>query len=56
MTRSSTNIFCNSVESPLMFSLKTLDILAFNSFLCLKVMFCFKDFPPIVMQRIGAGI
>ena len=44
MTRSSSNIFCNSIESPLMFSLKTLAILVSNSFLFLMGMFCFKDF------------
>ena len=51
MTRSSSNIFCNSVESGLMFCLRALAILASNSFLCLSVMCFFKGCPPMFVEE-----
>lgn len=49
MTKSSNNIPCNSAESPLMSSLKTLDILVPKSLRCFSVNDCLKDYPPKVM-------
>jgi hypothetical protein len=46
---SSTNILCNSAESPLILFLKTLVILACSSFRCLSVNVRFKGCPPLVM-------
>ena len=51
MTMSSINIFCNSVESPLRFSLKVFAIFVSNSFLCLGVKLCFNESPPDFMHR-----
>jgi hypothetical protein len=48
--RSSTKIFCNSVDSDFMFAWRTLVILASRAFLSLVVNVFFKVFPPILLS------
>ncbi len=49
---SSSNIFCNSVESFLIFSPKTKAILVSNSFLLLKENLWYNYYPPVSMGKI----
>lgn len=56
MTMSSSNIPCNSAESPLRFSLKVLDSLPSNSFLCLNVMVFFKGNPPMFLPETSLSV